>query len=29
VVLDDAAHLANLDQPAAFTAAVLAHLRGH
>ena len=29
VVLDDAAHLANLDQPAAFTAAVLTHLRGH
>jgi 3-oxoadipate enol-lactonase len=29
VVLDDAAHLANLDQPAAFTDAVLAHLHGH
>jgi 3-oxoadipate enol-lactonase len=29
VVLPDAAHLANLDQPAAFTAAVLTHLRGH
>ena len=28
VVLDDAAHLANIDQPAAFTAAVLAHLHG-
>jgi 3-oxoadipate enol-lactonase len=29
VVLDDAAHLANVDQPAAFTDAVLAHLHGH
>jgi len=28
VVLDDAAHLANIDQPAAFTAAVLVHLDG-
>jgi 3-oxoadipate enol-lactonase len=29
VVLADAAHLANLDQPVAFTDAVLGHLHGH
>jgi pimeloyl-ACP methyl ester carboxylesterase len=29
VVLAGAAHLANLDQPAAFTDAVLGHLHGH
>ena len=28
VVLDDAAHLANLDQPAAFTEALVAHFDG-